>query len=422
MYGVDYKLVEIRKKFKIYYDKYLKHKYVEIESIRQKYLHRFMFLLFLFMVCCFFLIFLCISERKEQWVYFLQMSIIGCLFYISKVCCNLMDEYKKATKSLVWDKIIEFWPVFKKDGFTDSDFSSEVINNSCLFGDFFKTEQGDNFCGFYKNVRIAVAERKLISEIDFVDVPSHVWDFLKNPFRGLVNILRKKEKTQYDSVLFSGLLIKLKTCKEVAYKAVVLERELCSSLKNNKANFILLILSFLSFFMSSLFFCEVNKINSDNLGLLGPFFIFFKWGLFLVAMGCFYYFCCYLIGWWKASATYHDMMEEVNLEDAVFSKNWNVQADDQIEARYVLTPALMERMLAVKKLFHGKKIDFSFWEDNLLIAVHTDKDMFETTSLFKSALDYRKVQEVICQLYSIFSVIDALKLQGESKKDTKKES
>ena len=76
----------------------------------------------------------------------------------------------------------------------------------------------------------------------------------------------------------------------------------------------------------------------------------------------------------------------------------------------------MEKMLLVKKLFHGYQIDFSFWENNLLIAVHTNKDMFETTSLFKSTLDYRKVQEVICQLYSVFSVIDVLKLRLESKK------
>jgi len=88
-----------------------------------------------------------------------------------------------------------------------------------------------------------------------------------------------------------------------------------------------------------------------------------------------------------------------------------VYADDQVGARYVLTPALMERMLAVKKLFHGNRIDFSFWGKNLLIAVHTRKDMFETTSLFKSALDYRKVQEVICQMYSVFSVIDVLKIR-----------
>ena len=107
--------------------------------------------------------------------------------------------------------------------------------------------------------------------------------------------------------------------------------------------------------------------------------------------------------------------KRVNLEDIVFSKKWKVYADDQVEARYVLTPAVMERMLAVKKLFHGNRLDFSFWGNNLLIAVHTNKDMFETTSLFKSALDYRKVQEVICQLYSVFSVIDVLKLQNESR-------
>ena len=71
-------------------------------------------------------------------------------------------------------------------------------------------------------------------------------------------------------------------------------------------------------------------------------------------------------------------------------------------------------MLNVKKLFHGKHIDFSFFNDKLLIAVHTRKDMFETTSLLTSALRYNKVREVVNQLYSIFSIIDVLELEDKS--------
>ena len=71
----------------------------------------------------------------------------------------------------------------------------------------------------------------------------------------------------------------------------------------------------------------------------------------------------------------------------------------------------MEKINDVKTLFHGKYIDFSFFDSKLMIAVHTNKDMFETTSLFTPALDYFKVRDVVSQLYSIFAVIDILQEQ-----------
>lgn len=64
-------------------------------------------------------------------------------------------------------------------------------------------------------------------------------------------------------------------------------------------------------------------------------------------------------------------------------------------------------------MFHGNRLDFGFWDKEMLIAIHTGKDMFETTSLFTPALDYKKVQEVICQIYSIFEVIDVFVAKGK---------
>lgn len=54
------------------------------------------------------------------------------------------------------------------------------------------------------------------------------------------------------------------------------------------------------------------------------------------------------------------MQQNVKLEDPVFEREWEVYATDQIEARYILTPALMERMLEIKRRFGGKSIEFSF--------------------------------------------------------------
>ena len=79
----------------------------------------------------------------------------------------------------------------------------------------------------------------------------------------------------------------------------------------------------------------------------------------------------------------------------------------------------MERILEVKRRFKGKDIEFSFFGNKLFIAIHTSKDMFETTSLFRSALKYDRIQNVVNQFYSIFSIIDLLKIDGNKKNESK---
>lgn len=105
-----------------------------------------------------------------------------------------------------------------------------------------------------------------------------------------------------------------------------------------------------------------------------------------------------------------EKLEKVVLEDSRFEKFFETFSNNQVEARYVLTTAFMERILNVKKLFHGSKIEFSFFDNQLLILVPTSKDMFETTALFRPSVSYGKMREVVSQFYSIFSIIDLLKL------------
>lgn len=103
-------------------------------------------------------------------------------------------------------------------------------------------------------------------------------------------------------------------------------------------------------------------------------------------------------------------MSRVQLEDSVFEKQFEVFSTDQIEARYLLTTAFMERILEVKRRFHGKKIRLSFFGSKLMIAMETSQDMFETTSLFTTTARYGRMREVVSQFYAIFSTIDVLKL------------
>lgn len=116
---------------------------------------------------------------------------------------------------------------------------------------------------------------------------------------------------------------------------------------------------------------------------------------------------------WGLFNSFHKLgcgLQKIALEDSVFEKEFEVYGSDQLEARYLLTTAFMERMLKVKNVFHGQKIQFSFFDNKLLIAVNTSQNMFESTSIFRKTSDRRLVDETFEQIVSIMGVVDILKL------------
>lgn len=103
-------------------------------------------------------------------------------------------------------------------------------------------------------------------------------------------------------------------------------------------------------------------------------------------------------------------LERVKLEDVVFEKKFEVYATNQIEARYLLTTAFMERLLKLKQAYHAKRIEFSFFGKQLMIALYLNKNMFEICSLFKKATDRQMLDDCFEQLRSIVEIVDILKL------------
>ena len=103
-------------------------------------------------------------------------------------------------------------------------------------------------------------------------------------------------------------------------------------------------------------------------------------------------------------------LQTVRLEDIQFEKVFEVYSDDQIEARYLLTAAFMDRMLKLRDLYKGKTIQFCFNHNTLLLSIPTRQNMFEASSFFRSNLNKKKIDLVFEQFYTIFSVVRLLKL------------
>lgn len=64
----------------------------------------------------------------------------------------------------------------------------------------------------------------------------------------------------------------------------------------------------------------------------------------------------------------HKGMELVYLEDPVFEKQFSVYSTDQIEARYILTPAMMQNLLALSKEY-GNHLTYCFTDGKVCIAI-----------------------------------------------------
>ena len=97
----------------------------------------------------------------------------------------------------------------------------------------------------------------------------------------------------------------------------------------------------------------------------------------------------------------------VKMEDPVFEKAFVVYGSDQIESRYILTPAMMERMMNLKK--KSDRVQFSFKNSQVYIALPVKKNLFEAP-LFKSMLNFDVIQEYYEYLLLAIGVVEDLDL------------
>ncbi|MDX2361766.1 MAG: DUF3137 domain-containing protein [Crocinitomicaceae bacterium] len=97
----------------------------------------------------------------------------------------------------------------------------------------------------------------------------------------------------------------------------------------------------------------------------------------------------------------------VKLEDPTFEKEFAVYGTDQVEARYILTPAMMSRIVDFKK--KTGKVSLSFLNSNVYIAIDVSKNLFEPP-FYKSMLDFELVKEYFNYLVLCVDIVEDLDL------------
>lgn len=115
---------------------------------------------------------------------------------------------------------------------------------------------------------------------------------------------------------------------------------------------------------------------------------------------------------WLNIITKYQNLQRVGLESPEFEKKFEVYSDNQIEARYILTPVMLEYMEKLQDTF--SKIEFSFFRQHVLIKIETKKNTFECSNFFRSVINKKRIAQNFDELYLLFSIITTLRLNQKS--------
>lgn len=100
-------------------------------------------------------------------------------------------------------------------------------------------------------------------------------------------------------------------------------------------------------------------------------------------------------------------VEKVKLESAEFERRFIVYSTDQVEARYILTPSFMERVVRLYNM-QGGGVRMSFVQSKINLALSIKEDLFEP-ALF-AANDFSRLEKFSATVMLIYEIIDELKL------------
>lgn len=108
---------------------------------------------------------------------------------------------------------------------------------------------------------------------------------------------------------------------------------------------------------------------------------------------------------WKSS------LKKVELEDIEFNKKFKVLSENELDAFYIITPKLMERVKAVEAAINGT-IMLVFYNNQLHVAVYNNKTTFNV-NIHKTINFEEFARESLKDLDAIIKFVDILELDND---------
>lgn len=110
----------------------------------------------------------------------------------------------------------------------------------------------------------------------------------------------------------------------------------------------------------------------------------------------------------SSNSSWFENVEVVKLENIDFEDKFTTYSSDQVEARYILTPALMERILQLNSISEDT-ISLSFYNSRVYIAFPIERNCFEPP-IFETLQNPKLLEDDINVLDAMMTIIHELDL------------
>ena len=107
----------------------------------------------------------------------------------------------------------------------------------------------------------------------------------------------------------------------------------------------------------------------------------------------------------------HAGLESVEIEDGEFMNEYQIYSNNQIEIRYILTPAFIERLKELKKVFNASRVDMAFFNGYALLGVHTG-NLFDTFTINNPVTDTSIFSSFYDEMKALGKLIETLKIDN----------
>ena len=105
---------------------------------------------------------------------------------------------------------------------------------------------------------------------------------------------------------------------------------------------------------------------------------------------------------------------KIKMESDDWNNRFKIIKGDEIDSRYLLTTGFVDRFNRLMTAFGTKDIKCSFFEDKIMFAISTNKNLFEMGNLFSDVTDPLYMVQFFSEISSILNMIDYFKLDEKT--------
>ncbi|MBR6098639.1 DUF3137 domain-containing protein [bacterium] len=307
------------------------------------------------------------TTGSELWIIAEYIIVLGLILLVIWLPFYFNNRFIADLKYSCMDNLISLFG--KMHWYNETEVIDDMeLAASDLFATFNTRYAYDGFAGVYKDVPFEISETEM----------QHITGSGKR--RRVVHI-------------FKGVIVKFQSNKRIMAKTIIATKG------DNKIRGGAVV-SFWSV-MGGILFAVISNIIESGFNIASIIMWLIIGGV--VVLGYFIY-----LG--IARVNQKAVLNEIKLEDPEFSKKYRAYSSDQIESRYLITPAFMERFKNIETSFGTHNVKCSFYGNTLMFAISTNKNLFEIGNLYKSLEDPKQLETFFNEITSIFLLVDYFKL------------